>query len=734
MSATLSSSSLRISWSPRADLKVVPLEFSGQRSWGIKDPVTLGYYELREEEYFVLRQLNGRASVDAICHAFQEQFRPRTLSPQELQQFVNQLILQGLVVAEGAGYGRMLVARDNRTRSNRLWARLANLLCIRFRGIDPDRLFERLLPAVGWIFSPAAFVASLLLIGWALILLTVQFEHLVERLPDARALLTAHNLIWLPVLLASVKVLHEFGHGLACKKFGGECRELGAMLLVFTPTLYCNVSDSWMVRDKWKRIAVSAAGMWVEVVIAASCTLLWWFSTPGLFHSLCLNLMFICGVSTLLFNGNPLLRYDGYFILSDWLEIPNLQQQSLQSIRSGLAWWYCGIRDRSLDRSMAYRWHLLFSYGVLSYVYRILLSFLILWSLYYWLQPFGLAPVVQVMAVPMIGMMLAQPILAAVRFFRDAETRQHVDWSRFRFRASMTCILLALLLTIPLPNRVRAGALLDQGEAQRVYSTLGGALVESARLGDVVHAGDPIARLADWKVQAELNRIEGECDLHRQRLEQLEVRRIVEPDVAALIPATREALRDFESQLVQLRDAAERLILKAPCDGTVLPATWQSGQSTTGALPTWSGSPLDDQNRNCFVRPGTTICLVGAPESRDAVLLVNQDDINLVKVGQTVRIAWRELAGEILTGQITEVAALDLESFPRDAVSRLNLPVRAASDGTVVPVGTWYRVRVLLDQTESPLLRNAAGDAKINVEPQSLGRRFLRWLSRTFAI
>ncbi|HEY4261308.1 MAG TPA: hypothetical protein VGM98_14170 [Schlesneria sp.] len=734
MSTSAPTAGQRVPWTRRADLKVVPLEFAGRRSWGIKDPLTLAYYELRDEEYFVLQQLNGQASVDDICNSFNDRFRPTTLSHAELQQFIGQLISQCLLIAAGAGYGRMLVARDQRTQSRRFWTRLSSVLCIRFRGIDPDWLLEWLLNRIGWIFSPTTLFASLLLISWGIVLVIVQFDHVIERLPDAHALLATQNLIWLPMLLAVVKVLHEFGHGLACKRFGGECRELGAMLLVFTPTLYCNVSDSWMLRDKWKRIAVSAAGMWVELIIAAVSTLLWWFSTPGLFHSICLNLMIICGVSTLLFNGNPLLRYDGYFILSDWLEIPNLQQQSVESIRGGICWWFCGIGDRSFaDSSRTRRW-LLFGYGVASSSYRVLLAFLILWSLYYWLEPYGLAAFVQLMAVPTIGLMFLRPVLAASRFLRSPQNRQQINWPRLVSRTAFCGLLLIAILFLPVPSRVRAGALLDQGDAHRVYSTLGGTLVQSVKLGTTVVAGQEVARLVDPQLQRQLIRLEGEYNLHALRLGQLERRRILDPEVAALIPATREAKHDFEVQLRQLRDAAERLVLKSPCDGIVLPATPQSGQALPGALPTWVGSALDDRNSGCFVKPGTTICLVGSRESRDATLLVNQDDINLVQVGQPVRTVWHELAGEVLTGTVTEVAALDLETLPREAVQRLRLPARSTAEGSIVPVGTWYRVRVHLDSTTLPLVRNAAGEAKILVAPQSLGRSMLRWLSRTFAL
>ena len=730
LEASINRNTLR--WRQRADLRIVPLEFSQRRSWGVKDPVTLAYFELSEEEYFVLQRLDGSMSAEEICTAFATQFRPKTLVSGELLSFVGQLASQGLLVAEGQGYGDQLAERAVRARSRRRWARLANLLCIRFRGVDPDRFLGWILPRVNWLFSPGAAAASMTLIVVAIVLIAVQFDRVLERMPDIQALLSPANLIWLTILLAAVKVLHELGHGLACKRFGGECRELGAMLLVMTPTLYCNVSDMWMVRDKWKRIAVSAAGMWVEATIAAVCTILWWFSTPGLFHSLCFNLMFLCSVSTIVFNGNPLLRYDGYFILSDWLEIPNLQQQSLGQLRAGLAKWFCGIPNR--DVHTAPRRVLLTGYGIAALAYRLMLTFLILWSLYLWLQPRGLGVVVQLIAVPSITLMAGGPLLAAVRFFGSAENQARINWTRLAARGSLAAALLGLVLTVPLPCRVSAGALLDHDAARQLHATLGGALVSQVKPGDFVREGDVIARLEDPRIEAELIRLQGEYRQHQLRLEQLEIRRIREPDIAELIPAAREASGDYAAQVEQLQRTARQLTLRAPQDGIVIPPPRKPQSLLPGSLPAWTGSPLEARNQGCYVQAGTTVCLVGPAHSRGAILLVSQDDINLVRVGQRVKTTWRELSGEVLSGQVTEIAALDLGLLPRDAVQRLQLPARATTDGTIVPVGTWYQVRVALDASDRPLVRGSAGQARIVVDPQSLGTSFLRWFTRTFAV
>lgn len=722
----------RIPWRKRADLQSTPLDFAGHSSWGIKDPITLGYFELRDEEAFVLDRLDGQATAQSICQAFGDRFRPHTLSTDELERFIGQLVMQGLVVSEAGGYGKILADRGRASQSRRILSKVSSILAIRFRGIDPDRLLGWMLSWLGWLFSPGMLFGSLILVAAAVMLVIVQFETLLQRLPEARAMLTPANLAWLGVLLCIVKVLHELGHGLTCKRFGGECRELGVMLLVFMPTLYCNVTDIWMVRDKWKRIAVSAAGLWVEAVIASVCTLLWWFSAPGLFHTLCLNLMFLCGISTFVFNGNPLLRYDGYFVLADLLEIPNLQQRSASAVRERIANWYCLPSQFSDENSPLHRQWLLVLYGIASMLYRTMLTFVILWSLYQWWRPFGLGIAAQALAVPVVGMLLAAPILSATRFVNDPANRTRINWARFGWRFIITIILIGAVLSVPLPGRVVAGTLLDRGEAQPVYVTLEGTLEQNVQTGDHVEAGQQLARLTNREMQAEILRVEGEVRQHRIRLDHLEKRRVVDPEAAQSIPTVRETLRDFEQQLAQLKQSANRLILKAPVSGTVLPPERTTSSHSPGTLPTWQGLPLDPRNDGSFVRAGTLVCLIGPVESRTALALVSQDDVNLVHVGQRVRLAWNELSGEVATGRIVEIAALDIDMLSRDAITRLRIPVRTTSNGKVRPVGAWYQAQIEVDESTSPVMRGSAGQAKILTRPQSLGYRAWRWLAQTF--
>ena len=176
----------------------------------------------------------------------------------------------------------------------------------------------------GSTHRPAIMVAAAYIFT-ALMLVLVNFETFRSKLPEFHQFFASGNWFYLAAALGITKVIHEFGHGLSCKYYGGECHEMGFMLLVFTPCLYCDVSDSWMLPSKWKRMMIGAGGMYIELILASTATFLWWNSHEGLFNQMCLNVMFVSSVSTLLFNANPLMRFDGYYILSDMLEIPNLR-------------------------------------------------------------------------------------------------------------------------------------------------------------------------------------------------------------------------------------------------------------------------------------------------------------------------------------------------------------------------------------------------------------------------
>ena len=265
----VSSSSRKLPIRMRPDLRAKQQRYQGRIYWVVKDPVGLQYYRFEEEEFAILQMLDGKSSLDEISDRFERDFPPQTIRIEELQQFIGMLHSSDLVITDAAGQGTQLKKRRDEKVVQQRWATLANILSVRFKGIDPERLLNFLHPLVRWFFSVPAMIVCCLFALSALTLVLVQFETFHSRLPSFHTFFAAKNWIWLGATLAITKVLHEFGHGLSCKHFGGECHEMGVMLLVMTPCLYCNVSDSWMLPNRWHRAAIGAAGMYVELVMAS---------------------------------------------------------------------------------------------------------------------------------------------------------------------------------------------------------------------------------------------------------------------------------------------------------------------------------------------------------------------------------------------------------------------------------------------------------------------------------
>ncbi len=344
----------------RRDLTFQRQSYQGRDYWVVKDPIALKYYRFEVEEFALLQMVDGQSSPDHIKRLFDFEFAPQKISLQELYQFVGMLYRSSLLVSESPNQGIELKKRGDKNRKLERRQSLTNVLAIRYKGFDPDRLLGFLLRYTGWFFSWPAFVCVLLLGLSAAGLLITQFETFQAKLPSFQDFFAAKNWIWLALVMAITKVLHEFGHGLACKKFGGQCHEMGVMLLVLTPCLYVNVSDSWLLPSKWKRAFIAAAGMYVELVLSSIAVFVWWFSHPGMVNQLALNVIFISSVSTILFNGNPLLRYDGYYILSDLLEIPNLRSKATTILQRSCGALLLGIEARpdpflAGEESLAFR-------------------------------------------------------------------------------------------------------------------------------------------------------------------------------------------------------------------------------------------------------------------------------------------------------------------------------------------------------------------------------------------
>jgi len=737
MSSDPSTLGLRI----RGDLTMHALEFRGRRQWGVKDPVSLRYFQFRDEEYFILRQLDGTVDLETLQERFENRFAPRKLHTQQLLSFIGSLHGQGLLVVATEGQADELLRRRDEQRWRDRFQRVAGVLSIRFRGLDPDRFLSWLEPKTRWLFSWPVLGFAALLVMCAMLLATLEFDTMQAKLPDFHSFFSAKNAVYLMLTLACTKVLHEMGHALTCKRFGGECHELGLMLLVFTPCLYVNVTDAWMIRSKWRRAAIGAAGMAVELVLASVCMFLWWFSEKSLLHGLFLNVIFICSVSTLMFNGNPLLRYDGYYILADLIEVPNLHQQSTAVVVHYLGRWFLGV-DYANERMLPdERRGWLAAFWAAAVAYRVFVLWMIAWVLHAALKPYGLEALVQVMVLVSIGGMLAGPMWNAITFLRNPGRTRDVKWLRFIGLSSLVLGAIALVAFFPFPYRVAATAMVEPDNARKVYVSTPGTLVSHVTLGSQIKADDVVAQLEDLELQRKLLELEGQAAQTRVKLTHLQKRRVVErpnesgqlSDADRLLLDVEKEIASLEAQIKEQEKRLSHLTIRAPAAGLVLPTRPRAEQPQGQAqLPQWSGSPLEPQNQGAFLSTGDELCMIGDPDRLEAMLLVDQADIKFVRAGQPVRIRLHQTPGETLWGKVVEISAADLDVLPPELTASGELATAPDKQGNPKLLAPAYQVRVVLDPHAEPLLLRSTGIAKIHSDPQSLGFRAYRYLAKTF--
>jgi len=736
----LSSSARKLAIRKRPDLSARRQQYLGRSYWVVKEPVGLNYFRFQDEEYAILQMIDGNTSLDEIKERFEAEFPPQKITLEELQQFLGMLHRSGLIVAGVPGQGRQLRKRRDERRRKEILGACTNILCIRFKGFDPERVLNWLYPKVRFFFSSSMLVLYCLLAISALSLVLVDFDAFRAKLPGFYQFFSPTNAMLLAVALAFSKVLHEFGHGLTCKHFGGECHEMGIMILVLTPCLYCNVSDSWMLPNKWHRALIGMAGIIVEVVLASICTFIWWFSEPAtLLNNLCLNVMFISSVSTILFNANPLLRYDGYYILSDIVEIPNLRQKATTILSRKMAHWFLGLEPPD-DPFLPERNQVFFAlFSVAAAVYRWFILASILWFMYQIFKPYGLQVIGQgIVAMSLYGLVV-MPLYKVGKFFYVPGRIDKVKKPRMYASISLLVTVILAFLFVPFPHGVMCILEIQPRDAVPIYIDVadGGHIQEiNVRADQQVAAGTQLARLDNIDVELEIARLEGDRNQYEQQLASLRRRRHRDRQAGAEIPQVIEVLESVASQLQQKQHDLARLKLVAPVAGTVLPPPpIPARKSPEGQLPSWSGTPLQKQNLNAFLPEGVLFCQLGDPTRWEAILVIDQTERNYVQEGQKVEIKLDELPHDVLHSEITEIAQIDLEFAPETLSTKGGGDLPTITDpetGAERLQNTSYQARAPIDDPELLLRLGLRGRGKIHAKWIPLGTRMWRFISHTF--
>ncbi len=584
--------------SPQVEVRLH--QYRGRPWYVLSDPGTRRVHRLTPEAMSIVARMDGTATLDALWHEAAGRLGDSTPTQHQVLQLMGQLHSNELLIADAVPETRDLVERHRRERRRR-WKGLLNPLSARIPLWNPDRLLEWVLPAASPLLGRSGLVAWALTVAAAGVVAWQNWTELTSDVGDR--ILAAYNLLLLAVCLPLLKALHELGHGLVAKRFGGDVPETGVMFLMMLPMPYVDVSSAAGFRSRRRRILVGAAGMLVETAVAAVATVVWALVEPGLVRAIAFNVVVAASVTTVLFNANPLMRYDGYYMLADALDLPNLAQRATRH------WSF--LIERHVFRRPGLEaptttageraWFLL--YAPASLAYRLSVSFGIALFLagHYWALGVGLA------LWTLFGSVLV-PVWRAVRHVVAAPALQEVRGRAVGISAAAALAAAGLVTLVPLPHHSMVEGVLWLPDTASVRAGADGFVTRLlTEPGQAVAAGTSVAASEDPALFAQVAGLRGRvAELEAQFQSEAFVKR-----VDALVTATE--LAQARTELAQREDRVARLVARAGADGQLAVIR-----------------PADLVGR--FLKEGELIGYV-LPEggARVARAAVDQDDLDLIR-------------------------------------------------------------------------------------------------------
>lgn len=588
--------------------------------------------------YFVMGMMDGQRTVQDIWDAALGQLGDDAPTQDETIRLLSQLYSADALQCDVPSDTAELFVRHRRQQW-RLWiGRLLNPFGWKFPLYDPERLLTRFLPVVKPLVSWGGFLLWSLVVGAGIVAAAVHWTDLNWDVVDN--LLAPRNLVVLWFLFPVIKVFHEFGHAFVARALGGEVHEMGVTLLVVTPVPYVDASSASVFPNKWHRIAVGAAGMIVELFLATLALFVWLSAEPGVVRMLAYNTVMIAGISTILFNANPLLRFDGYYMLADFLEIPNLRQRSSAYFGYLFERYAFGRADADPPHATPGErvWFVLF--GVASFLYRILVMAGIFWlfaETHFLLGIlFGVLVGVPFFVVPLIkiiNFLATNPRLRRVRVRAAAVT------------ATAAVVIVGLLFGAPVPWRTRAEGVVWLPEESYVRAGTEGFITDIvARPGRVVDRGDVLIQCRDPVLTSR-------AAVLKNRLVELRARYTAEM-THDLVKAqvVQEEIRYAEEDLALAEQRVRDLVIRSKTHGTFV-------------LPKASDLP------GRFVKHGEALGHVVDLSTLTVRLVVPQEDVDLIRhVNEGVEIRLSERPGERIPASVERLVPQATEQLPSKAL------------------------------------------------------------------
>jgi putative peptide zinc metalloprotease protein len=613
--------------------------YRGRDWYVIEDHSSGRFHRFSQEGYHIIGLMDGKRTLADIWQAACGHLGDDMPTQEEVIQLLSQLhrvdVLQTDIPPDIAD----LHKRFTREKRTRLLGQLISPFAIRIPLVDP----ERFLSATQFLIRPLWGWAGLLVwcavVVSAVILAGMHWGELTRNLADRVLALENIFLLWLAYPV--VKALHELAHAYAVKRWGGEVHEMGIMLLVFVPVPYVDASASSAFWEKHKRVMVGAAGIITETFIAALAMLVWVNAEPGAVRSLAFNVLVIGSVSTLLFNGNPLLRFDAYYMLSDLLEIPNLGLRANNYLGYVFQRYLLGMKEVHSPASAPGEAPWLGCYAAASFVYRIFIMVRIAMFVASKFFVFGV-----ILAGWGLLSMLIMPSYKALRFALTQPAMQSRRVRILTIAGSLAVLVAVLALAVPVPSLTVAEGVIFPPESSQVFAGANGFVQKViASPGRMVGRGDPLIVCENPELVAEVTVLEAQLREFEARHRQSVTKDRTEAEILA------DEIGRIRAELDQKKAEARELLIRSPSDGIFL-------------LP--DADDLPDR----FLRRGKPVGYVVDFSRVTARVVVPQDDVDRVRTEtRAVSVMLAEKIGKELTASIAREVPAASSELPSLALS-----------------------------------------------------------------
>ena len=540
-------------------LKIWRQSYRGELWFVIEDSVNNQFFRVTYPAYQFLALLDGKKTIDEVWNLCMEKFEDEAPTQGEILQLLGQLYSSNLLIGDIPIDSQGLLVRYKQRIQKEVIGKLKSFMFVKIPLCDPDDFLRALMPLGSWIVSKFGFILWLIIISFGGFICAGIYSELLQ---DSSGVISPSNLPLLYLGFATSKVLHELGHAFVCRKLGidngtgGEVHKLGIMFMLLTPIPFVDCSSSWSFKSKWHRMIVGASGMMMDLIIGTVCLFIWSQTAEGnLFHALAYNIIFVTTVSTLLFNGNPLMRYDAYFMLSDFIEVPNLASRGNTYFLYLCRKYILGVREAECPTVDLKERLWLFFYSIGAFIYRLFImtgiTMFIANSLFILGVLFGIS---------IIWGMAIKPLWKYFKYLAFSHELRYCRKRAYSITLTAIIALFSVLLLIDVPDRVRIEGIVEPVEMKIVYSLYHGTLLNSKTEG-FCKKGDILAKFKNEDLLNGKKTMQDDIELKRIELKQAKKE---DPAKAQVIVKELEILL---KNIVLLNKNIKALKVEAPISG-----------------------------------------------------------------------------------------------------------------------------------------------------------------------